>query len=279
MQILTDNKNLSVNEKCEIEKLLSIVSKMGTSDLEQMWYLMDSIWDDYKCNNIDLDMGKLGEFYSHPVWLLNGLFIEQHDLSMQHRHAISDWIIQNDFKLVVDYGGGFGTLARLIAKKDRQITVDIYEPYPAQFGIKRTQEFDNVSLIDNLDLIYDCLVSTDVLEHVSDPLTVLSQMVNSIKPNGYLVIANCFSPVIKCHLPRNFHFRYTFRLFAKAMGLVYVGPLKNSHATIYLKENDVEVNWRIIRIYEKVSALQFVFIKKAQFIIDSIKLCRDFFIK
>jgi len=34
---------------------------------------MDLIWDDYECDNKKLDWEKIGKFYSHPVWLLNGL--------------------------------------------------------------------------------------------------------------------------------------------------------------------------------------------------------------
>ena len=94
---ITD-KNLSLYEKNTLRKLLSKGNNRITDDLEQMWYLMDLIWDDYGCDNRNLDWDKIGKFYSHPVWLLNGLFIEQHDVSMGHRHAISDWVIKNNFK-------------------------------------------------------------------------------------------------------------------------------------------------------------------------------------
>lgn len=79
---------------------------------------MDLVWEDLGCDNKHLNWEKISKFYSHPVWLLNGLFIEQHTVSMKHRHAISDWIIAKNFKKILDYGGGFGTLARLIAQKN-----------------------------------------------------------------------------------------------------------------------------------------------------------------
>jgi len=266
---LTD-KNLTKKEKEEIEKLLKR-EKEGLDDLEQMWYLMDLIWDDYGCNNKNLEWEKIGAFYSHPVWLLNGLFIEQHDVSMRHRHAISDWIIKNDFKDVVDYGGGFGTLARLIAQKDSNINVDIYEPYPSEFGLKRAAEFENIKIIDKMDKKYDCLVATDVLEHVPDPLENFSTMIECVKLDGYLVVANCFTPVIKCHLPQNFHFRYSFNKFAKMMGLEVVGLLEDSHATIYKKVDNVELNWNKIRAYEKLSKVAFPIIEVLKPILRPIK--------
>ncbi len=98
MKINLTDKNLTKLEKSEIEKLLKRENKNIKTDLEQMWYLMDLIWDDYKCDSKNLNWDNIGKFYSHPVWLLNGLFIEQHEVSMGHRHAISDWIIKNNFK-------------------------------------------------------------------------------------------------------------------------------------------------------------------------------------
>ncbi len=266
---LTD-KNLTQTEKEEIEKLLKR-EKEGLDDLEQMWYLMDLIWNDYGCDNKNLNWDKIGKFYSHPVWLLNGLFIEQHDVSMGHRHAISDWIVQNNFKNVVDYGGGFGTLARLVAQKEKNIKMNIYEPHPSEFGLKRVAEFENINIIGKLESNYDCLMSTDVLEHVPDPLKDFSEMIKSVKINGYLVIANCFYPVIKCHLPQDFHFRYSFNIFAKMMGLEIVGILEGSHATIYKKVEEVEPNWNKIRFYEKLSKVAFPVIEILRPILRPIK--------
>jgi len=256
MNINLTDKNLTKTEREEIEKLLAR-QKQGLDDLEQMWYLMDLIWDDLGCDNRNLDWGKIGKFYSHPVWLLTGLFIEQHEISMGHRHAISDWVVQNNFKTVVDYGGGFGTLARLIAEKEKNIEMNIYEPYPSEFGLKRAVEFENINIIDKMDKKYDCLIATDVLEHVPDPLDNFAEMIESVKVGGYLVIVNNFHPVIECHLPQVFHFRYTFNQFAKMMGLEVVGILKGSHATIFKKAEEVEPNWEKIRFYEKLSKIAF----------------------
>lgn len=256
MNIQLTDKNLTQVEKKEIEKLLKR-EKQGLDDLEQMWYLMDLIWDDFKCDNKNLNWENIGRFYFHPVWLLNGLFIEQHYISMGNRHAISDWIIKNNFKYIVDFGGGFGTLARLVAQKDTNIKMDIYEPHPSEFGLKRTAEFKNIHIIDELKSNYDCLMSTDVLEHVPDPLNDFANMIKSVKIGGNLVIANCFQPVIKCHLPQDFHFRFSFNYFAKMMGLEVVGILEGSHATIFKKVSDIEPNWSKIRFYEKLSKIAF----------------------
>ena len=143
---LTD-KNLTKNEKLEIENLLQRRSINITNDLDQLIYLHELVWDDLGCNNKKLNWDKIGLYYRHPAWILTGLFIEKDDVSMGHRHAISDWVVKNKFRKVVDYGGGFGTLARLIADKEKGIKVDIYEPYPSEFGLKRASEFSNINII------------------------------------------------------------------------------------------------------------------------------------
>jgi len=260
MQINLADKNITTEEKTEIERLLIRESPSISEGLKQMWYLMDLVWDDFNCDNIKPNWDTVGRFYSHPVWLLNGLFIEQDIVSMGHRNAISNWVVKKGFNYIVDYGGGFGTLARLIAEKDLHVVVDIYEPHLSDFGLKRASGFSNINIVGELKDDYDCLLSTDVLEHVDDPLKDFSKMIDGVKTGGYLIVANCFHPVIKCHLPQNFHFRFTFNIFARLMGLKVKGVLEGSHATIFQKNIEKKVNWKLIRALEVVSKAFFPFI-------------------
>lgn len=269
MRIQLENINLDFYSKQEIERLLSIPQN-GRPDLEQMWYLMDKVWDEFGCDNKNLAWEKIGKFYSHPVWLLNGLFIEQHTLSMQHREAISDWVVKQGFDSVVDYGGGFGTIAKLIATKHPPCKVHIYEPHPSEFAIQRLKHFDNISIGQDFE-VYDCLISTDVLEHVPDPIATFAEMVSAVKKDGFLIIANNFSPVIQCHLPHTFHFKYSFTFFAQKMGLKKIGPLDGSHATIFMKEKDVVFNWPMLRKYEVISKSCYPVIEAVKPIIRPIK--------
>ena len=257
MNIDVSNINLTLTEKKEIEQLLKKQNLDIKDDLRQMWYLMDLVWDEFECDNKNLDWVRISKFYSHPVWLLNGLFIEQHPVSMKHRHAISAWIVAKEFKKILDYGGGYGTLARLIAQKKPQLEIFIYEPYPSVFGLKRIKEFKNIHIIDKIEERYDCLVSTSVLEHLPDPLNEFEKMIKSVEIDGYLLIANDFYPVIKCHLPQTFHLRYSFNLFARMMGLKIVGQLEDSPAIIYKKTQEIKPNRGEIRLFEKLSKTLF----------------------
>lgn len=49
----------------------------GYLNLEQLWQVMDEPWKEFGCDPNVMDE-RIGAYYSHPVWVLNGLFIEQH---------------------------------------------------------------------------------------------------------------------------------------------------------------------------------------------------------
>jgi 2-polyprenyl-6-hydroxyphenyl methylase/3-demethylubiquinone-9 3-methyltransferase len=257
----------------EISRLLSQYTKNNSPSLEQMWEMMDSVWDEMGCDNQNFDIDKINKFYQHPVWTLTGLFIEQDEDSLHNRQSICNWIKQyhNDIKTVIDYGAGMATLAKILASSLPNLSINLYEPYPSQIVLARLSPYHNIQFVNQLkgDL-YDCLISTDVLEHVPDPLSLLSEMINQVKPNGYLIIANCFYPVIKCHLPCTFHLRYTFNLFTRFMGLQRLQTL-NDHIHIYQKYKMVTPNWQFVRFLEKLSKILYQFLEIIRGIYHQIK--------
>jgi len=255
-QLVIDDQPIC--EQSDIQTLEELLSSCpdNSPSLEQVQQIMDEVWDGLGCDNKNLNWDNISAFYNHPVWILNGLFIEQHELSMQHRQAIANWIDSNSEQIhkVVDYGGGMGTIPKLIAATNSNLQVDIYEPYPSQFAIKRLEEYPSIGFVDQLPAgKYDCLISTDVLEHVVDPLAVFEKMIKAVRTGGYLLIANNFNPVIKCHLPQTFHFRPTFKFFAKFMGLKALHVCEGSHARIFRKESDQPINWSRLRKLETIS--------------------------
>jgi 2-polyprenyl-3-methyl-5-hydroxy-6-metoxy-1,4-benzoquinol methylase len=270
MNIQFERIDLTEEEKDRLKKIIA-QKRDDLTDLEQIWYLMDLAWDECGCDNKKLDFDKMANFYSHPVWLLNGLFIEQDDVSMGHREAISDWIVKNKCKEIIDYGGGFGTLAKLIAQKDHSANIHIYEPHPSDYCLRRLKDYKNIEFIGTINGQYDCLVSTDVLEHVPDPLKDFASMIEHVRVGGHVIIANCFYPVIQCHLPQNFHFRYTFNFFARLMGLEVVGNLEGSHAMIFEKKYEKRINWTVFRACEKISRFAFPLVHATESLLRRIK--------
>jgi SAM-dependent methyltransferase len=263
--------HLTNNEKKEIQAILEMQDPEITDDLIQMLHLEDLIWDMYGCDNKILNWEKIGKFYSHPLFILVGLFAKQHDISLKHRKAISEWVTQHNLKHIVDYGGGIGVLAQLISDRNKTINIDIYEPYPNEFGLRRTKGNRKINFVTVIKKNYDCLISTDVLEHVPDPLKTFSEMIDCVHTGGYLIIANNFYPVVKCHLPRTFHLRYSFNFFAKCMGLDYLSGLEGSHATIYRKKISTAIDWKKLRHYEKISKTLYFFWDHYDRVIRSIK--------
>jgi SAM-dependent methyltransferase len=259
-----DTNLLTRHEQQEIDRLLAL-AKHNPPTVQDIWQMMDRVWDELGCNSKHLDTEKVSEFYSHPIWMLNGLFIEQDPLSMQHRNAIASWTASQNFSAVLDYGGGFGTLARLIAQQATQLPVDVYEPFPGSYALERAQAFRHLNYISQLTQQYDCVFSVDVLEHVERPLELLETLLQAVKLDGYLVVAARFYPDIKCHLPSTFHYRYTFDKFAELMGLKVIGPCQGSHAKIYQRIDTAAPDWGKIRSLEVLSRVMFPILRPLEF--------------
>ncbi|BAY51643.1 hypothetical protein NIES2134_107650 [Thermostichus vulcanus NIES-2134] len=207
---------LSAEERHWLGEVFSRFS--GFPNLDQIWSLIDDVWKIFGCDPEVMDE-RISAFYSHPVWLLNGLFIEQHLESLANREEFSNWVAKQAPQRVADFGGGFGTLARMIGQKLRDITVEVIEPHPHPLAIARAEKTPNVRYQKKLIEQYDVIVATDVFEHVFDPLQLVYDTAQCLCIGGKYLIANCFFPVILCHLPQTFHLRYSWDAAMKAMGL------------------------------------------------------------
>lgn len=204
--------------------------------LSELWQLMDLEWE--KCH-ADYGLGSdesLTAYYQSPVWLLNGIFSDCDPESHGHREAIADWIKAIRPRLVVDYGGGFGCLARKIASRCPDADIVIVEPHPCKVALRLAKQYKNINYSDTLPLNADVVIAQDVLEHIPDPLSVCRDLTRSIRAYGHLITANCFQPVIKCHLPNTFHLKYTFRFIIPFLGYEYNRVVSGAdHAQIYKK--------------------------------------------
>lgn len=248
---------LTTSEKWSIEELLKELG--GDISLASKRRLMDKIWEDCGCSNKHFDQESYAKFYNHPIWLLHGLYLESDQQSLSCRKSICRHIALYKPTEICDYGGGFGTLARIAANTISAKVIHVYEPHPPRYGEALCTRYPQISYIDTLtEERYDVLISTDVLEHTQDPISCLSDMVKSVKVGGHLVIANCFYPVICCHLPSTFHLRYSFSKFCDILGLERVGKCDGSHATDYKRITNKSPDWRQIRQQEKLSRALYI---------------------
>lgn len=201
----------------------------GYPSLEQLWQLMDEPWEALGCSTSHMD-DRVTAFYRHPVWMLNGLFIEQDPESLDHRRAFTDWVVQQAPHRVADFGGGFGGLARFIGQALPNALVEVVEPHPRSVAVAMAANTPNVRFVPELTGEYDVLIATDVFEHVPDPLGLCAETASHLKVGGQYLIANCFAPVIKCHLPQLFYFEYGWDAAMQAMGLMHGPRVQYGHA-------------------------------------------------
>lgn len=211
----------------------------GFPTLENLWRVMDEVWQEYDCDPKNLDY-RVNNFYSHPVWLLSGLFIEQHQLSIVNRKIFSKWVSSKRPKRVADYGGGFGSLARMIAELCPETIVEVIEPHPHQLAIERSKIFNNLIYKKNLDGEYDIIIATDVFEHVPDPLGLVAETSFFLKNEGYYLIANHFQPIIKCHLPQSYHLYHTFDYALEAMNFKIIEKI--IYGTVFKLNQKLNLN-------------------------------------
>ena len=216
--------------------------------VEWLWQEMDRIWIDKGLDNRKkLAVQDIAGFYSHPVWIANGIFTSIDTESVDHRKAIKDYLVDIRAQNLADYGGGSGILAEIITT-DSDINVDIVEPYPFKFFIDKYETNSKIKYVNDFESSnYDVIIAQDVLEHVENPIEMAYQISKHVKLDGYVIFANCFYPVIECHLPSTFYLRHTFGQVMTAMGLKYVGRVKGaSHALIFRRKHRLNLKRAII---------------------------------
>jgi len=232
-----------VLQQADINYLVNVAS-IERPPVEWMWQEMDRVWDALCLDNRAALQGQaIGDFYSHPVWVVNGVFSAVDPVSVQHRDLIAEFVSRIGVKHAVEYGGGFGELALRMHAAAPKIQIDIVEPYPSKLGMLRVEGKAGIQFVNEFDGQYDCVIAQDVLEHVERPLELTEQMVRATKPGGHLIFANCFYPVIKCHLPSTFYLRHTFTWVVRGMGLKFEGRAEGvNHALIFKRVGNIDKN-------------------------------------
>lgn len=98
-------------------------------------------------------------------------------------------------------------------RRNARLKVDILEPHPAELALALLcSDFRQISYITTpVQSSYDFVLCTDVLEHLHDPLHAIDGIRDALRIGGRALFANCFEPVVQCHLPKTFYLRYGFR--------------------------------------------------------------------
>lgn len=247
--------SIDIPEQELSEDELSYLSRFEGKDinLKGMCKLIDLAWEDVGAGYVGDGMKALSTFYASPVWLLNGIFSEADPESKRIRDFMASWLAERALDVVVDYGGGYGSLARKVAALCPDTQVQIVEPFPRKLAKDLSKNFPNLAFVPAMPQNADCIIAQDVLEHITDPLETFGQLLDHVKVGGYVITANCFYPVIKCHFPQTFHFRYTFRHIAPTLGCRYVGTVPGVRYAQIFQKTDTKPDWNKARRHERLS--------------------------
>jgi 2-polyprenyl-3-methyl-5-hydroxy-6-metoxy-1,4-benzoquinol methylase len=222
---------------------LSGFAALAPPGVERIWQEMDRVWREMGLSNEGpLDRALIEAFYRHPVWTLNGIFTAIDPVSVSHRIAIAQVASKLNARRIADYGGGIGELGVRIAQACRGCLVDVIEPYPSRVAIARAANHIGIGFVPEMRADYDLVIAQDVLEHVEDPVGLAARLSAATRIGGYLIFANCFLPVIKCHLPGTFHLRHTFPWVMEKGGLEYLGRVPGAeHAQLFRKGGHIQI--------------------------------------
>ncbi|MBF0440634.1 MAG: methyltransferase domain-containing protein [Oligoflexales bacterium] len=209
-------------------------------DIKSLWQEMDRVWEEHGLNNrTNLSKQNIEAFYSHPVWILNGIFSEKDPISKSHRVAIAKYLNHLPTKIsVADLGGGSGVLAQTIMQNTQQLSkLHIIEPWAFDYFKSKFSTNPKIEYLDDFSKEgYDVVIAQDVLEHVEDPINAVIRCLNATHVGGYLIFANNFSPVIKCHLPTTFYLRHTFSFVLASKGVQFIERIPGAeHALVFKK--------------------------------------------
>ena len=253
----------------EVEYIRSAEVEMSTRcSLHFLWLLMDRAWDDLGID--EMNPGEeLHKYYSHPVWLLNGLYGESDTLTETHRSDIASWASTINPKRIADLGGGFGGLSRKVAHILPQSTVEVIEPFPHGAALALAEGCDNLSYEKDFDGLYSLIMAVDVLEHLIDPLDSVLNAIYHLEVGGHFLFANCFKPVIKCHLSHNNHFDMSWSTIMHALGLGEEMTVSYGSCFIKVGEPDIELARRVevdsFRTFQRLRHLPSSRVRKAVF--------------
>jgi len=227
--------------KSEIDFLVPHLNKGEFISFSELVKCLDDAWIEANCDK-DLSDANLSKFYSHPAWILNGIFSDIDLESVSNRNLISELVLKLKPTKVADFGGGFGAFARILAKKNSHLNIHVIEPHPNNLALKLSEQYDNLKYCHDFEGSYDCIIAMDVFEHLKTPLIEVERVSKFIRDGGYFLIANNFSPVIKCHLPGNFHYKYSWEKLMSLMNLRRVSNIGGEipYGQLYKKVGNVD---------------------------------------
>lgn len=214
--------------------------------LQELWYILDEAWNellkDPTTRNQNLS-DFLFNYYQNPVWLINAAFSESDPNTINDRLSAIRLVSHVSPQKILDFGGGIGTVSRLCAiSLPYTEVIDLVDI--TKFHNTVTQylsSFSRIRILIEPDPPYDAIISTEVFEHLIDPIRAVYEINLLLRIGGAFAGSWSFAPGIKCHLPQNFHLKRLMPWIIRSLGFGFYGFerrgstvygfVKHSHAT------------------------------------------------
>jgi SAM-dependent methyltransferase len=157
-----------------------------------------AVWRCADCQSIHaLDEVDLSHYYSgYPFFALPDDWRIRAIYSNQLRRLEKAGVRRED--QILDYGCGSGAFVSYLVRRG-YVNARGYDEYSETFRDRSV-----------LDARYDCVLSQDVLEHVSDPRHLIAQLARIAKPGGVIAIGTPNAEAID--LTRAEHYRHALHL-------------------------------------------------------------------
>ncbi len=129
--------------------------------------------------------------YSHPNPIINALFWER------LRKVIEYLETNAPYESVMDFGCGSGVLLPLLSRLSAQVIAVDIDLLPLERVCRYLSLPPNVQVYDLKQVplhalpsaSFDCIIATDVLEHVEDLPAVMHDLLSLLKPGGQIIIS------------------------------------------------------------------------------------------
>ncbi len=121
-----------------------------------------------------------------------------HERILAQIPATAEWIL--------DVGCGSGWLAKeLVPQKRKVISMDITDINPIKIQRRMSSEYHNAVVADVFELPFkadsiDCIVASEIIEHVPDPAKFMKALFSVLKPGGRFIITTPYNEFIRTSL-------------------------------------------------------------------------------
>jgi 2-polyprenyl-6-hydroxyphenyl methylase/3-demethylubiquinone-9 3-methyltransferase len=244
---LVSRLNIDDRWQHSIIKYLTPAEQRHGLTIQRIWSILDEGWQEVENQIKNKASGYtfsdlLQEYYQHPVWLINAAFSESDEGTINDRLAAIRLISHVQPRKILDFGGGIGTVSRLCSiTLPNAEEIDLVDITDFRNIIQQyLADFKNIRVLEQPDPLYDAVISTEVLEHLIDPVEAIIQINNLLRIGGAFATSYSFAPVIKCHLPQNFHLRKSMFWIIRSLGFGFYGfERRGSTMYSFVKQSEI----------------------------------------